>query len=65
LVVEKVEEILAGKVISEESIAKAAEAAFEAATPIDDVRGGANYRKLMSRNLTKKALTVVWEKLGR
>lgn len=65
LVVDKVEDILAGKAISEASIAEAAEAAFEAATPIDDVRGGAEYRKLMSRNLSKKALTVVWEKLGR
>ncbi len=65
LVVENVEEILAAKAISKESIAEAAEAAFEAASPIDDVRGGAEYRKLMSRNLTKKALTVVWEKLGR
>lgn len=65
LVVDKVEEILAAQAISEESIAAAAEAAFEAATPIDDVRGGAEYRKLMSRNLSKKALSVVWEKLGR
>jgi CO/xanthine dehydrogenase FAD-binding subunit len=65
LVVEKVEEILAATAISEESIAEAAEAAFQAATPIDDVRGGAQYRKIMSRNLSKNALTVVWEKLGR
>lgn len=65
LVVEKVEEVLAAKAITEESIAEAAEAAYEAASPIDDVRGGAKYRKLMSRNLSKKALMVVWEKLGR
>jgi carbon-monoxide dehydrogenase medium subunit len=65
LVVEKIEEILASKAITEESIIEAAETAYEAATPIDDVRSGAKYRKLMSRNLSKKALTVVWEKLGR
>ncbi|MBC8509011.1 MAG: xanthine dehydrogenase family protein subunit M [Anaerolineales bacterium] len=65
LVVDKVEEIMAAKPITEDVIAEAAEAAFETASPIDDVRGGAKYRKLMSRNLSKKALTVVWEKLGR
>ena len=65
MVVDKVEEILAAKTITEDVIAEAAEAAFEAASPIDDVRGGAKYRKIMSRNLSKKALTVVWEKLGR
>jgi CO/xanthine dehydrogenase FAD-binding subunit len=65
LVVDKVEEILTSKTVTEESITEAAEAAFQAATPIDDVRGGAQYRKIMSRNLSKKALTVVWEKLGR
>ncbi len=64
LVVDKVEEILAAKPITEDVISEAAEAAFEAASPIDDVRGGAKYRKAMSRNLSKKALMVVWEKLG-
>ncbi len=64
LVVDKVEEILAANAVTEESITEAAEAAFEAASPIDDVRGGAKYRKAMSRNLSKKALTVVWKKLG-
>ena len=65
LVVEKVEEILAAKPISDESIAEAAQAAYESCTPIDDVRGGAVYRKKMSKNLSQRALAEVWNKLGR
>lgn len=50
--------------INEETIAIAAVQAMEACSPIDDVRGGAEYRRLMARNLTKRALTEVWEKLS-
>lgn len=38
----------------------AAVQAMDTCTPIDDVRGTARYRKLMVRNLTRKALTQVW-----
>lgn len=55
--------ILAENPITEAIIAEAAEAAMNACTPIDDVRGSARYRKLMVRNLTKKAITEVWEKI--
>jgi carbon-monoxide dehydrogenase medium subunit len=55
--------LLSEKPISEESINEAAEFAMNAVTPIDDVRGSARYRKLMVRNMTRKALSEVWEKL--
>lgn len=55
--------ILADNPISEAVIAEAAKAAMNACTPIDDVRGSARYRKLMVRNLTRKAITAVWEKI--
>lgn len=63
LVVDEVEQILSDEVITEESIAKAAQAAMDACTPIDDVRASARYRKAMVKNLSQKALTEIWEKL--
>jgi len=63
LVATRAEEILAEKAINEETILEAAQAAMDAATPIDDVRGSARYRKYMVRNLTRQALTDVWSKL--
>ncbi len=57
------EAILADAPITPETIAQAANAAMDAATPIDDTRGTAKYRKLMVRNLVKRAVNDVWEKL--
>lgn len=57
------EKILAEKPITDAVIAEAANAAMEAATPIDDVRGSARYRKLMVRNLTKQAVAEVWGRI--
>ncbi len=54
---------LSEKPIGEATINEAAEFAMNAVTPIDDVRGSARYRKLMVRNLVRKALTEVWERL--
>jgi carbon-monoxide dehydrogenase medium subunit len=55
--------LLSERPITEDTINEAAEFAMNAVTPIDDVRGSARYRKLMVRNLTRKALSEVWEKL--
>ncbi len=64
LIAEAAEKILAEETIGDESIAKAAQAAMDAATPIDDTRGSARYRKLMVRNLVKQAVTDVWETIS-
>ncbi len=63
LVPVQAESILANGPLGEECIAEAARAAMDAAAPIDDVRGSARYRKLMVRNLTRKALAEIWNKL--
>ena len=63
LVVDPVEEILGSGPLTEETLELAAQAAMEACTPIDDVRGGAEYRKYMVRNLSRQALAVVWQGL--
>jgi len=63
LVPAQAEAILAEKPISEATIAEAAGAAMDACTPIDDVRGSSRYRKLMVRNLTRQAVTQIWEQI--
>lgn len=55
--------LLREKPITAELIDEAADVAMNSVTPIDDVRGSARYRKLMVRNLTRKALSDVWERL--
>ncbi len=55
--------LLSDRPITPELIDEAANAAMNAVTPIDDVRGSARYRKLMVRNLVRKAVTEVWERL--
>ena len=64
LVVDRVEDILGKHLITEETLSEAAKAAMDACTPIDDVRGSARYRKYMVRNLSLKALRIVWEELN-
>jgi carbon-monoxide dehydrogenase medium subunit len=59
------ERALIGGVLDDARIAAAAEAAFEAATPISDVRSSASYRKDMARVLTQRALTVLRENAER
>ncbi|MBE9471356.1 MAG: FAD binding domain-containing protein, partial [Chloroflexi bacterium] len=58
------EELLAANSPGEETFALAAEKAMEAATPIDDVRASAAYRKAMVRALTLRGLRDVWGKLA-
>jgi carbon-monoxide dehydrogenase medium subunit len=60
LVPVEAEALLANQPISEESINQAAHAAMNACTPISDTRGSARYRKQMVRNLTRQAVTDVW-----
>jgi len=55
--------VLSEKAITPELIDVAADVAMNSVTPIDDVRGSARYRKLMVRNLTRKALSEVWDKI--
>jgi CO/xanthine dehydrogenase FAD-binding subunit len=64
LVVSEVETYLANNPITPDALHEAARLAMEACSPIDDVRGSARYRKQMVRNLSIKALTEVWKKLG-
>jgi xanthine dehydrogenase iron-sulfur cluster and FAD-binding subunit A len=53
---QEAEQVLIGGVLTEESITAAAGLAAAAARPIDDIRGSANYRKVMVGVLTRRAL---------
>ena len=58
------ETILAENSIDETTIAAAAQAAMDSVTPISDTRGSARYRNMMVRNLTRQAVTDVWQQIG-
>jgi carbon-monoxide dehydrogenase medium subunit len=64
LIVKKVEELLGAKAINLETINEAGRIAESACDPIDDVRGSSRYRRKMTRNLSIRALSMVWEELG-
>jgi xanthine dehydrogenase iron-sulfur cluster and FAD-binding subunit A len=53
---ESAEHVLEGEQLSTETMRRAAEAALEAAHPIDDVRGSGAYRSEMVRALVRRAL---------
>jgi len=55
--------ILADYPITDETIVQAAQAAMDACTPIDDVRGTTRYRQYMVRNMTRQAVTDVWNRI--
>jgi carbon-monoxide dehydrogenase medium subunit len=63
LVPVEAERHLASLPITPESLREAAQLAAEACSPIDDVRGSAQYRRLMVRNLSATALAQVWRRL--
>lgn len=56
---EKAEEFLAGKTLSDEVLEKAAALTLEAASPISDIRGSADYRAYMVGVIAKRALQAV------
>ncbi len=58
------EELLEGAVIDAATIDKIADLAVEAAVPITDVRGSAEYRKELIRVLTKRTLNICLERLA-
>jgi CO/xanthine dehydrogenase FAD-binding subunit len=64
LIVEQVEELLAGVTINQNVLDESAQIAMQACSPIDDTRASAQYRKLMVRNLSLKALMEVWNALS-
>jgi len=53
------ETFLVGKPLNQESIEEAGRLAMEESKPIDDIRGSANYRKLMVKALTRRLLQVL------
>lgn len=57
------ETIMADHPITDDTITQAAQAAMDACTPIDDVRGTARYRKYMVRNMTRQAVSDVWSRI--
>jgi carbon-monoxide dehydrogenase medium subunit len=59
LVVSEVEDFFRNEKLTEASITQAAQIAMETCNPIDDVRGTARYRRMMVRNLTRKALAAI------
>ena len=56
---EEAEQYLTGKELSEDVISEAARLAMEAATPIDDIRGSAAYRREMVRVCTVRGIRSV------
>jgi CO/xanthine dehydrogenase FAD-binding subunit len=60
----EVETYLANQPVTPDAIHEAGRLAAQACSPIDDVRGGARYRREMVRNLAAKALTEVWKNLS-
>jgi CO/xanthine dehydrogenase FAD-binding subunit len=63
--VPEAETLLAAGPITNEVLSEAALAAQAAAKPISDLRGSAQYRKAMARNLTRRTLDDVWQQLGK
>jgi carbon-monoxide dehydrogenase medium subunit len=61
----RAERILAEDPLAAETIMNAAVAAQNSSIPISDPRGSARYRRLMVKNMTRKAVEDVWSQLRR
>ena len=64
LIAAEAEKILGDRPITAAVIAAAAQAAMDACSPIDDVRGSGRYRKHMVRNLAQRGVTEVFEMIS-
>ncbi len=62
LVVEEATQLLEGQQVTEDLVAQAAEAAYEAARPASNVGSDASYRRKMVRVLTRRAILNAWRK---
>ena len=58
------EEFLAGKKLSADQIAGAAQLASDDISPISDVRASGSYRRQMTKVLVRRALTSAWDELA-
>ncbi|HUJ69158.1 MAG TPA: hypothetical protein VLW86_06520, partial [Syntrophorhabdales bacterium] len=58
----RAESILSGGPLTEEAVEEAAREASEEARPITDIRASASYRREMIRVLTKRTVTIAWER---
>ena len=61
----KAEEFLHGKKLDETTIAEAAQLASDAAEPSSDLRGPAEYKKGLVKELTKRALARAYERINK
>jgi xanthine dehydrogenase iron-sulfur cluster and FAD-binding subunit A len=59
------EEFLAGKPLTDETIAQAARLALDAASPIDDIRSSAEYRRAMVETLVARSLRQIQNQTAR
>jgi carbon-monoxide dehydrogenase medium subunit len=59
------EQALEGQPLNAQTIERAAELAVQAARPIDDQRGSADFRRHLVKVLTRRTLTVALERAGR
>jgi carbon-monoxide dehydrogenase medium subunit len=59
------EQALQGQPLNAQTIERAAELAVQAARPIDDQRGSADFRRHLTRVLTRRTLTVALERASR
>lgn len=56
---QKVENILKGEILGQSLIEKSAEAVLDDISPISDIRASADYRRMMSKTLLKRALNKI------